>query len=107
MIDMTAIASMVTSVKAVKDIAESIVGLRDAEMIRGKVFELQSKMLEAQSFAFAAHDERTALIQKICDLEKQISDLEAWETEKQRYELKDVGSGSLAYVVKEAMRGAE
>lgn len=107
MVDMTAIASMITSIKAVKDIAESIVGLRDAEMIRGKVFELQSKMLEAQAFAFSAHDERAALIQEIRKLEKQISDLEAWETEKQRYELQDIWHGSLAYVIKESMRGPE
>jgi hypothetical protein len=107
MVDMTALAGMITSLKAGKDIAEAMVGLRDAEVIRGKVFELQTKMLDAQSFAFAAHDERASLIQKISDLEKELANLKAWETEKQRYDLKDVGRGSLAYVIKESMRGSE
>jgi hypothetical protein len=36
-----------------------------------------------------------------------VTELETWDAEKKRYELKEVGLGSLAYVVKESMRGAE
>ena len=34
-------------------------------------------------------------------LEKEMAHMKTWNTEKERYELKDVGYGSLAYFVKE------
>jgi hypothetical protein len=46
-------------------------------------------------------------LNRVGELEKEVARLETWNAEKDRYELKDVGFGSLAYVVKEAMRGAE
>jgi hypothetical protein len=36
-----------------------------------------------------------------------VAELETWNAEKQRYELKDVGWGSLAYALKEDARGTE
>jgi hypothetical protein len=44
---MTATAGMFTSIWTIKNIAEAMIELRDAEVIKGEVFELQSKMLEA------------------------------------------------------------
>ena len=40
-------------------------------------------------------------------MEKEITDFEAWEAEKQRYELKDVGAGSIAYALKKDAQGSE
>jgi hypothetical protein len=60
-----------------------------------------------QQSVFALQSERMTLIEEIREAKAQIARLEAWETEKQRYELHDVGEGSLAYVIKESVRGGE
>jgi hypothetical protein len=62
-----------------------------------------SRLIEAQSSVLTAQEERTTLLQRVGDLEKQIAEMETWETEKQRYELKDAGMGALAYTVKSGM----
>lgn len=105
--DMTAIGAALASFKVAKDIAQTMIGLRDAVAFQSKMIEFQSAILDAQGAAFAANDERSALVEKIGNLEAQLAKFKTWETEKQRYELQDVGLGSLAYVVKEAMRGTE
>ena len=107
MVDITAISVVANSLNTAINIAKAMVDIRDATAFQGKVFELQRAIIEAQQSVFAANDERSTLIEKISNLEKELSSLKAWETEKQRYELKDVGHGSLAYVIKESVRGTE
>jgi hypothetical protein len=41
-------------------------------------------------------------LEGVGSLEKEMAHMETWNTEKERYELKDVGYGSRACVVKEA-----
>jgi hypothetical protein len=107
--DMTAIASALSSFKAMKDIAEAMIGLRDAATFRERQIEFQGKIIEAQNALFALQDERTTLVQTIRDREEEIAHLKAWATEKKRYELKDIssGQGSSAYVIKSEMQGPE
>ncbi len=107
MVDLTAIGVVSTSLNTAINIAKAMVDIRDATAFQGKVFELQRAIIDAQQSVFAANAERTALIEEIGQAKAEIARLEAWETEKLRYELQDVGKGSLAYVVKESMRGTE
>jgi hypothetical protein len=51
--------------------------------------------------------EQSALVKTIDDLEKEIVRFKDWNTQKQRYELQDLGSGALAYVMKQAVQGSE
>jgi hypothetical protein len=105
--DMAAIGVVMTSLNTAVNIAKAMMDVHDATAVQGKVFELQRAIIDAQQSVFAANAERSALIDEIREAKEQISHLEAWEAEKQRYELKDVGAGSLAYAIKEAMRGTE
>lgn len=107
MADMGAIASVAASFKALKDIAQTMVGLRDAQVFQAKMIEFQDAILDAQNSLFAAHEERSALIEQVRDLEKQMADFKAWEAEKQRYQLIDFGGGTFAYVLKEEASGSE
>lgn len=102
MVGIAEIAGLMSSLKAAKDIAETMVGLRDAQAFQAKAIEFQSKILDSMSRAIAAQEERAALLQKVRDLEKEVARFEAWETEKERYELKDAGNGARAYVLKVA-----
>jgi hypothetical protein len=107
MVDMTAIGVVSTSLNTAINIAKAMVDIHDSTQVQGKVFELQRAIIDAQQSVFAANAERTALIEEIRDAKAKITSLEAWEAEKQRYELKEVGAGSLAYVIKESMRSGE
>jgi hypothetical protein len=107
--DLLAIAQGLNALKATTDIIKAMVGLRDAAQILEKTVDLNQKILAAQTALADAQMEQTALIQTIRDREEEIARLKAWETEKQRYELKDVamGSGSFAYIIKPTAQGGE
>jgi hypothetical protein len=88
------------AIKTAFDLAKGLKDIDDATRRNAAIIELQEKIL-------TAHSAQAALIQRVGDLEKEVAGFETWETEKQRYELKDIGLGSLAHVIKEAMRGSE
>lgn len=105
--DMTALASALAALKGAKDIAQAMIGLRDAAAFQSKMIEFQAKIIEANNSAFAAQEERSALLQRISQLETDVARIKAWEAEKQRYQLTDFGGGTFAYVLKPEASGAE
>lgn len=107
MVDISAIAGALSSFKAANDIAQAMVGLRDAAAFQSKLIEFQAKIIEANNNAFAANDERAALLQKITDLERKVASLEAQEGKLERYQLKDYGGNTFAYELKESEAGSE
>lgn len=107
MVDISAIAGMISALQGAAEIMKGMIGVRDASVLGGKIGELNARVLEAQRYAFAANDERAALIERVGALERKLADLETWTAEKERYELKELYRGSLAYAVKEAVRGSE
>jgi hypothetical protein len=107
MVEITAILSAVSAIKSAMDITKAMKDVRDASIIQSKIIELQSVILDAQSSIFDANQERTTLIEKVSQLEKQIAGFEKWQTEKARYELTDIGSGNTAYAVRKEARGSE
>ncbi len=106
MVDL-AIGAAIASLKTAGEIAGSFIKIRDQTMIRAKVIELQSIILSAQSSALAAQGEQSALLQEKRDLERHIADLEAWNREKDRYELKEVVVGVFAYSLKPDAQSAD
>jgi hypothetical protein len=105
--DMGSIAAAIGGLKTAADIAKGFLDLKEAGAVQGKVIELQGVILAAQSSALAAQSDQFSLLEEVRSLKQQMAKLEAWETEKQRYELKDIGRGALAYCIKEGMGGAE
>jgi len=75
--------------------------------VQGKVIELQSIILSAQSSALAAKSEQSAMIQRISDLEKEIARVKAWEETKQRYELHQPVRGTFVYALKDQSDATE
>jgi hypothetical protein len=101
------IAAAVTGIRAALDITKAMVGLRDAEAFRAKSIELQAVVLDAFEKAIEARDAYTAQADRIRLLETEMANLKAWDAEKQNYELKPIGEGSVAYMLKPDKRGAE
>jgi hypothetical protein len=93
MVDISAISGGLTALKAAKDIAETLINLRDTAKFQAAVVELQGKILAAQSDQFT-------LLERVRELEAKMAQLEAWEAEKKRYALTEVSPGRFAYVLK-------
>lgn len=100
MVDIGAISSGLSALNAAKDIAQGLISLRDTAKFQSAVVELQAKILAAQSDQFT-------LLETIRELKEKMAQLEAWETEKQRYQLTDYGLGTFAYALKPEARNGE
>jgi len=101
------ISAGVTSLRAALDITKAMVGLRDAEAFRAKSIELQGVVLEALDKAIDSREAYAAQSERIGALEAEVASLKAWDAEKQNYELKRIGEGSVAYMLKPDKRGTE
>jgi hypothetical protein len=89
-----------TAAKAAFDIAKGLKDLDDRTRRNAAVIELQEQILTAQA-------EQAAAIERIRHLEKQVADFEAWDAEKKRYELKNIGHSCFARMLKPEARGGE
>jgi hypothetical protein len=105
--DIGAIGAVASSINAAFNITKAMKDLKDWSIVQSKVIELQGTILEAQSGIFAANAERSALIEQIGQLEKEVADFKAWETEKKRYELKAISNGAFAYALKSDAQATE
>ncbi len=105
--DFSAIASALSALNSAKDIAQAMIGLRDTAEFQSKLIEFQGKLIDANSAALAAHDERSKLVNEIEALKRELDDLRAWDVEKRRYALTEVGDAAFAYIVKADERGTE
>lgn len=85
--------------KTMLDIAKGLKDINDAATRNAAVIELQEKILAAQA-------QQATLIERLGELERELAELKNWDAEKQGYELKDIGSGALAYALKETVLGA-
>ena len=94
------VPTMMGTFKAMIDIAQSMLSMRDSGKINSAVIELQTKILAAQS-------EQMSLVSRVQELEQRISDADEWNAEKQRYTLRDFGEETFAYVLKSEASGGE
>jgi hypothetical protein len=86
--------------KTMFDTAKALKDMNDAVIRNAAVSDLWEQI-------FAAQTRYASAIEEIHNLEKKLAEFENWKAQKQRYELKDVGLGALAYVVKESMSDSE
>ena len=105
--DMALITGTISGLKTAGDIAKSILELKSISDVRSKVIELQSAILSAQSSALEANANQSALVEKIRTLEKEIADMKAWDSQKQRYQLISPWNGAFVYSLKESMKESE
>jgi hypothetical protein len=87
-------SALLNSARALKD-------MNDAAVRNAAVIDLQEKILAAQ-------EAQAETAERIRALEKEVANFKAWKTEKEKYELKNLGRASaLAYMLKANARGAE
>lgn len=106
--DATLIQGTITGLKFAADITNSLLKLNTMSEVQGKVIELQQTILSAQSNALSANAEQFTMVEEIRTLKEEIARIKAWERQKQRYKLAQVGEGGgIAYALKESMSESE
>ncbi len=86
--------------KAMFDLAKGLKDVSDAATRNTVAIELQEKILAAQA-------EQSALIERVGELETQVAGYEAWDADKERYELNEFKPGQFAYPLKADVAGGE
>ena len=84
--------------KLVMDTLKGFKDINDATVRNSVAMDLQGKIL-------AAYQDQLAMTKQVSDLEKEVAQLKDWSAEKQKYELKDVGQGCVAYCIKPTFAG--
>ena len=100
-------AAVTGSLKTAADTVKAMISLRDAAALQTMAVELREQIISAQSDALAAYEAQTANLQRIRELEEKVANFETWKTEEQRYDLKNLGWGVLAYMLKPDARGTK
>ncbi len=101
------IDSITNPLKTAGETAQKLISLRDTAKFGDAVIELQAQIMTAQQGALVAHQREAAMAEEIRNLKTRMAELEAWDAEKQRYELTDFGSGTFAYLLKPDMSSGE
>ena len=101
------ISAAVTSLRATLDGAKAMIGLRDAEAFRAKSIELQEVIMRALDSGIEAREAYSKQLDSVRALEAEVAKLKAWDAEQENYELKTIGRGAVAYMLKPEKRGSE
>jgi hypothetical protein len=101
------IAAAITGIRSALEVTKAMVGLRDAEAFRTKSIELRGLILESLDKAIEARETYSTQLDRVRALEAEIASLKDWNAEKKDYELKGVGEGAVAYMLKPEKRGSE
>ncbi len=101
------IDSITNPLKTAGDTAQKLIGLRDTAKFGDAIIELQAQIMSAQQGALAAQQREAAMTEEIRNLKSHVTELEAWDREKERYELAELPPGVFVYTVKEEARGGE
>jgi hypothetical protein len=89
-----------SSFKAMFDIAKSMKDLDDAVKRNSAVSDLWEQIITAQA-------RYTAALEQVGELKEELTRFETWETEKHRYELKQLYRGPFAYILREGQENGE
>lgn len=101
-------ATAVASANAAKEISQSLMTLRDEEMIRSRVFDLTGSLMELQQQLMQAQLEQMELVKRVGELETQLNQSQKREDLNERYELiRFEETGHLAYALKAQHRDGE
>jgi hypothetical protein len=90
----------ISILKSAFDLAKGLKDLSSTASRNAAIIELQEKILAAQT-------QQSALADYIRSLEADVAAFEKWDTEKQRYQLKEFGLGAFAYTLKADAQSSE
>jgi len=95
------IPSALSSLKAAKDIIESLRDLRDFDKINAATSELKERLIETIDSVVASKEQLLTFDKRISELEKENERLKDWSVEKEKYAPKSIANGVVAYMAKD------
>ncbi len=101
------ISAAISALAQAMEIARAFLKQRDKALIQEAVQSLNALLFEAQRNALTTQAEQFAALEREDSLKKRIVQLEHWDAEKERYELKELALGVFAYANKPLMEPAE
>jgi len=93
--------------KKASDTLEALKKLKTLADHTPVIAELLNAVLTARSIILSQDEEMKAILASKNDLEKEVVRLKGWDTERKRYEKKEVAFHVFAYVLKESLRRGE
>ena len=93
------LSQAITSLTAAKNIATTLLKLRDFDKLTTATIELKDHLVQAYDYVISEKERVLTLQAKISELEKECNRLKDWSTEKEQYTRKQIANGVFAYVV--------
>jgi DNA-directed RNA polymerase subunit RPC12/RpoP len=103
----TTMSDLAVAVARLQEARKMITAAHDAAAFEGQKVEFLSKLFDATNAMIVAQEERSALLERIRNLEKQNEQLKAWVAEKEKYELVALAPHVNALALKESMHKGE
>ena len=104
---MVTIGAAYAGLKEALGIVQGLNATNTQVQINDAKIPLQEHILNAQMALTTANETQAAAAERIRSFEQEIVRLKDWSGEKENYELKALGRGAFAYMLKPAVRGAE
>lgn len=98
------IAGGLASLKTAADITKSLMTLREEDVIRSRVFDLNASLMELQQQMMTAQREQMALIEQVAELKDALKNSQIKSDLLGQYELLSVGPGKVAYTLKQEFK---
>ena len=93
--------------KTIFDTLKAMSDTRDETLRSNTAIELTRQIIELQGQVVAALQENATLAERVRTLEAEVVRLKEQGSDLARYELKEVGGGAVAYMLKPTERGSE
>ncbi|MBI3712953.1 MAG: hypothetical protein HY253_08335 [Burkholderiales bacterium] len=103
----TEIVAAIQSTKTAIDLVKSANGLSNYSELLTAVTTVQIKLTDAIASELASQEKQAALTERVRELEKQLAEIEGWNTQIQRYSLFQFPTGALAYGLKQGRENEE
>jgi Zn finger protein HypA/HybF involved in hydrogenase expression len=97
------ITTAIQSAKIAIELVKATHGLSNYSELLTAVTDVQMKLTDAIASGLASQEKQAALAERVRELEKQLAEIEGWNSQIQRYTLFQFPSGALAYALKEGM----
>jgi hypothetical protein len=101
------IQAAIASTRFLGDIITASKDLRNFNELAAAVSEVNTKLMQATAVALASQEKQAALAERVRELENQITEVENWKTQLQRYTLFEFPTKALAYALKPGMEHGE
>ena len=101
------VSKTLATLQSAYGLAKDIADLEGVHAVKLQFGELLAKIVSAQESALRSQERETALTRRVHALEDRIGEIEAWSTQKERYQLTKLPPGVFVYEIKEAARGEE